>query len=256
MKLHYTTSGTGDDLVLLHGWGMNSAIWGGFLNALVERFRVTPVELPGHGESGFDPQRTSLEEWADAVLAIAPQQALWIGWSLGAQVAMQAALSAPERVSALALLAATPRFVQGDQWPHAMEGETLRQFAATLSKNHRLTLERFLSLQVQGDDEARGMLRALRRELFSRPEPQPAALESGLELLRDVDLRSRLREISCPTLWLLGERDTLAPAAVAGPLAELQPGAEIQVVPGAAHTPFLSHLEACMQRLEKFLQEQ
>jgi pimeloyl-[acyl-carrier protein] methyl ester esterase len=256
MKLHCSISGSGDDLVLLHGWGMNSAIWGAFLETLAERFRVTLVELPGHGESGFDLQHTSLEEWADEVLAVAPQRAFWIGWSLGAQVAMQAALSAPERVAALVLLAATPRFVQGEQWPHAMEGETLRQFAVTLSKNHRQTLERFLSLQVQGDSEARGRLRSLRQELFRRPQPQPAALENGLELLRSVDLRGRLREIPCPTLWLLGERDTLVPAAVADPLGELQPGAEIEVVQGAAHTPFLSHPRLCMQRLESFLQEQ
>jgi pimeloyl-[acyl-carrier protein] methyl ester esterase len=235
---------------------MNSAIWGGFPEALAERFRVTLVDLPGHGESGFDPERSSLQEWADAVLGIAPERALWVGWSLGAQVAVQAALSAPERVAALALLAATPRFVQDEGWPHAMEGETLRQFAATLSKNHRLTLERFLSLQVQGDSEARGLLRALRQELFRRPEPLPDALEAGLELLRDVDLRGRLREIRCPTLWLLGERDTLVPAASAGALAELQPGAEVEVVPGAAHTPFLSHPEACVQRLQSFIREQ
>jgi pimeloyl-[acyl-carrier protein] methyl ester esterase len=256
MSLHCSTSGSGEDLVLLHGWGMNSAIWGGFLDALAERFRVTAVELPGHGESGFDPERVSLEAWTDAVLAIVPQRAIWVGWSLGAQLALQAALSAPERVTALMLLAATPRFVQAEDWPHAMELKTLRQFAATLAKNHRLTLERFLFLQVQGDSESRSMLRVLRGELFSRPQPQPAALENGLELLRQVDLRGRLREITCPALWLLGERDTLVPAAVAGPLRELQPGAKVEVVPGAAHIPFLSHPQACMQGLEDFLREQ
>ena len=101
MRLHFTRSGTGDDLLLLHGWGMNSAIWGGFLDALRSRFRVTLVELPGHGESGFDPECSSLQGWADAVLAVAPQRALWVGWSLGAQLAIQAALSVPERVTGL-----------------------------------------------------------------------------------------------------------------------------------------------------------
>lgn len=256
MKLHCTTSGAGDDLVLLHGWGMNRAIWGGFLDILAERFRVTEIELPGHGESEYDPEHTSLGEWADAVLATVPERAIWMGWSLGAQVALQAALSKPERISSLVLLAGTPCFVQSEEWPHAMAQETLRDFAAALREDHRQTLERFLSLQVQGDSEARRMLRALRQELFSRLEPNPAALENGLNLLRDVDLRQQLKATPCPTLWLLGERDTLVPAAMAGPLAELQPGARIEVVPGAAHTPFLSHPEACMQRLESFLQEQ
>ncbi len=255
MRLHSTTIGTGEDLLLLHGWGMNRAIWGDFPHALAERFRVTLVELPGHGGSGYDPVRTSLEAWAEAVLAMAPERAVWIGWSLGASIALQAALTQPERVSALVALAGTPRFVQGEAWPHAMAQETLQQFAAALQTDHRQTLERFLSLQVQGDSEARRMLRTLRQELFSRPEPNPKALENGLDLLRDVDLRQQLKAIPCPTLWLLGERDTLVPAAMAGTLRALQPGARIEVVPQAAHTPFLSHPEACLQRLDDFLQE-
>ncbi len=256
MKLHTASLGAGSDLLLLHGWGMNRAIWGAFPDALAERFRVTLVELPGHGESGYDPQRTDLKDWANAVLAAAPKRAIWMGWSLGAQMALQAALTEPERVTALAVLAGTPRFIQGEGWPHAMAQETLKQFAAALQTDHRQTLERFLSLQVQGDSEARRMLRTLRQELFSRPEPDPTALENGLDLLRDVDLRQQLKVIPCPTLWLLGERDTLVPAAMAQSLAELQPGARIEVVPGAAHTPFLSHPEACLQRLDSFLREQ
>ena len=256
MKLHTATLGAGDDLLLLHGWGMNRAIWGAFPDALAERYRVTLVELPGHGESGYDPQCTALKDWAEAVLAVAPEQAIWVGWSLGAQVALQAALTEPKRVVALVVLAGTPRFVQGDGWPHAMAQETLKQFADALRQDHRQTLERFLSLQVQGDREARRMLRTLRQELFSRPEPDPEALENGLDLLRDVDLRQQLKAIPCPTLWLLGERDTLTPAAMAEPLAGLQPEAQIEVLPGAAHAPFLSHAGACLQRLDSLLREQ
>ena len=255
MRLHSTTIGTGEDLLLLHGWGMNRAIWGGFPDMLAERFRVTLIELPGHGESEYDPANTSLEAWAEAVLAMAPERAVWIGWSLGAPIALHAALTKSERISALVALAGTPCFVQREAWPHAMPPETLEQFAAALGTDHRQTLERFLSLQVQGDSEARRMLRTLRQELFSRPEPNPKALENGLALLRDTDLCSQLERLACPTLWLLGERDTLVPAAMAGALRALQPGARIEVVPRAAHTPFLSHPEACLQRLHDFLQE-
>ena len=79
MRLHNHTIGMGEDLLLLHGWGMNRAIWGGFPDALAERFRITLVELPGHGESEYDPACTSLDAWTEAALAVAPERAVWIG---------------------------------------------------------------------------------------------------------------------------------------------------------------------------------
>ncbi len=134
-----------------------------------------------------------------------------------------------------------------------MERGVLRQFAEALVKDPAQTLGRFLSLQTQGDDGAREALRTLRRDVAAKPEPSPHALEHGLDMLLTVDLRQQLSSIVCPVLWLLGERDTLAPAAVAEDIRSLMPKAEIEVIPGAAHAPFLSHPEACLKALGHFL---
>jgi pimeloyl-[acyl-carrier protein] methyl ester esterase len=203
MRLHSETLGSGADLVLIHGWGMNGALWGGLAESLAEQYRVTVLELPGHGHSPYEPQASSLEHWAAACLDGAPESAVWIGWSLGGQVAQRAALTAPDRVQRLMVVAGTPRFVQGPEWPHAMDEATLKQFAASLVEDHGQTLGRFLSLQVRGDDDARNMLRLLRQELAKRPQPDPAALEAGLDLLLTVDLREDLASLHCPSLWLL-----------------------------------------------------
>ncbi len=253
MKLNTLTTGAGPDLLLLHGWGMNNAVWGALPEVLSERYRVTRVELPGHGESDYDLSASTLDDWVQAVLTVAPERAHWIGWSLGATLALRAAAVRCERIASLVILAGTPRFVQDSDWPYAMTVENLRQFAAVLSKNHRLTLERFLSLQVRGDGAAREMLRALRQELFQRPLPHPAALEAGLDLLLRSDLRSQLGVIPCPMFWLLGERDTLVPAALAPALAELLPQSEIRVLERSAHVPFLSHPESCLEIIGSFL---
>jgi pimeloyl-[acyl-carrier protein] methyl ester esterase len=254
MKLSATTIGAGPDLVLLHGWGMNRAVWGGLPERLAQHYRVTLPELPGHGGSEYDAACPSLDHWVEACLDAAPERAAWIGWSLGGQIALRAALREPERVPALAVVAGTPCFVQGEGWPHAMAEETLRQFAADLAADHRHTLERFLALQVRGDREARATLRTLRHDLFERPDPVPAALRAGLDLLQGVDLRSQLPALTCPVLWLLGARDTLVPASVAGEVAQLLPQARIEVVPQAAHAPFLSHPERCFGTLREFLE--
>lgn len=254
MKLHSVTTGTGPELVLLHGWGMNRAVWGGLPERLAQHYRVILLELPGHGESEYDPACSSLDHWVEACLDAVPERAFWVGWSLGGQIALRTAVLEPGRVRALAVVAGTPRFVQGEGWSHAMLEETLRQFASELQTNHRQTLERFLALQVRGDSEARATLRTLRRDLFARPDPVPAALQAGLDLLLGVDLRRQLPALKCPVLWLLGARDTLVPVAVAGEVAQLLPQVRIEVVPKAAHAPFLSHPEHCVVALREFLE--
>ncbi|WP_428605457.1 pimeloyl-ACP methyl ester esterase BioH [Sedimenticola sp.] len=253
MKLSVETTGNGPDLVLLHGWGMNGAVWSPVLDSLSRDFRISVIELPGHGLSGYDPNWTDLDSWVEACLRAAPAKATWIGWSLGGQLAQRAALMAPDRIEGLVLVTASPRFVAGEGWPHAMALNTLMQFARALSRDHHQTLERFLSLQVQGDEAARETLRLLRQDIALRPEADPLALEQGLELLRTVDLRPGLGDIRCPTLWLFGERDTLVPADVCDELERLMPAAEILILQGCAHAPFLSHPRPCLRALKHFL---
>ena len=253
MSLHTRTVGAGPDLVLVHGWGMNAAVWAPLVEALASDYRLTLVDLPGHGESPYDAGRSALSHWAADVLEVAPRGASWIAWSLGAQVALRAALDAPERVNALMLVAGTPKFVHGDGWPQAMAAESFRQFAASLAADHQATLERFLALQVRGAEQAASTLRQLRFEVRARPLPADAALENGLELLLSTDLRAEVGMLKRPTLWLLGERDTLVPAGVGAALQHLGSDAEVQVIPGAGHAPFLSHPERTLAAFRRFL---
>jgi len=243
------------DLVLLHGWGMNNGVWQDLPDALRERCRLHPVELPGHGEAPFDPARTGLPDWADDCLERAPEQAVWLGWSLGGLVGLQAARQAPERIGALVLMTTTPRFVQARDWRPAMPEATLAQFHDALVAEPAATLERFLALQVRGSDDARGTLRRLRTRVAARPEPDPKALAAGLDLLAGEDLRGPLPDIRAPALWLFGNRDTLVPAAVAERVPVLMPGARAVVIDGAAHAPLLSHAGETAAEIERFLTE-
>ncbi len=236
-------------LVLLHGWGMNAGVWDGLPEALTQRFEPIALDLPGHGGAPFSAEQWSLDRWAKACLKQAEARladgaqsgAVWLGWSLGGLIALQAARLAPKRIGALVLMSATPRFVRAVDWQVAMPEGTLAQFHAGLLADPSGTLERFLALQVRGSDDARSLLRRLRAGMAERPAPDAAALERGLELLREEDLRGPLPDIRPPSLWLFGERDTLVPAAAAARVALLMPEAEVRVLQGAAHAPLLSH---------------
>jgi pimeloyl-[acyl-carrier protein] methyl ester esterase len=217
--------------------------------------RLTAIELPGHGHSPFQPPGNGLEDWVSACLEVAPEQSVWLGWSLGGLVAMAAALRRPERISALVLMTATPRFVQAEDWPAAMAAETLAGFHRGLLEDPAGTLQRFLALQVRGSDAGRETLRRLRREIASRPQPRAEALAEGLDLLGESDLRDRLADLACPSLWLFGDRDTLVPAAAAAGVRRLLPGARLGVIRGSSHAPFLSHPAETAAEILSFLRE-
>lgn len=245
MSVWQATGGVGPDLVLVHGWGMNAAVWEPLLPALEARWRVTRIELPGHGES--EPISGGLDAWVDACLDAAPDQASWLGWSLGGLISLAAAQRAPERFHQLCLMAATPSFVQRDGWSCAMPAATFTQFAENLSKDVDTTLRRFLALQVRGSDDARALLRQLGEALNERPAASDEALQDGLALLLNSDLRIAVQGLPVPVSWLLGERDTLVPVALAEALVP-QP---VEIVTGAAHAPFLSHPYAFIEWLEQ-----
>ena len=148
------------------------------------------VDLPGHGHSD------ALRPWTlEAVVEslerrFANAAALSVlGWSLGGAVALAWARRVPSRISRLVLVATTPKFIAAGDWPHAMTEETLVRFADELRVAFKPTLLRFLTLQVQGSDEGRATLAALRHQLFSRGEPDPAMLADALASLRAIDLR-------------------------------------------------------------------
>lgn len=255
MNRHATASEAAAELVFLHGWGMNAAVWRHWLADFSPEVRLRSLELPGHGHSPWDPAWTTLGDWAEACLEAAPERAVWVGWSLGGLVALEAALRAPRRVAGLVQLTATPRFVRAADWPAAMEAATLARFHAELRADPAATLPRFLALQVRGGEAAHATLRRLRRELAGSPAPVDGALNIGLALLRDSDLRARLRHLSCPSLWLFGRHDTLVPGDTAAALAALLPEARWHVIPGAAHAPWLSHPGETEAEMRSFLQD-
>jgi pimeloyl-[acyl-carrier protein] methyl ester esterase len=68
-------------------------------------------------------------------------------------------------------------------------------------------------------------------------------------------LRDRLGDIDCPTLLLMGERDTLVPVNAGHAASELFPDAQLEVIAGAGHAPFLVAPEVVAGRINNFLCE-
>jgi pimeloyl-[acyl-carrier protein] methyl ester esterase len=237
---------------LLHGWGLHGGIWDGVREALAERFRVHVVDLPGYGTSPACEPYT-LEAIAHTVARALPEHTHVVGWSLGGQVALQWAKLAPQQIGKLILIGTTPCFRQREDWTHGLTNPVMAEFAASLEQDYEGTLKRFLSLQARSGDEARATIVALREKLFARGKPSIETLRAGLAILSELDLREELGSIQQDTLVIHGSHDTLTPPAAGQWLAQVLPHAQFEMVRGAAHAPFLSHLQATLDAMTRFL---
>lgn len=254
MSLHVETLGSGAPLLLIHGWGMHGGVWAEVAQKLAEEFQVHTVDLPGYGASTALPE-TDLESLVQALSARFREPLVVCGWSLGGQVALHWALREPEKVQRLILVTSTPCFAEREDWLFGMAAEVLEQFAAELEQSHVATLRRFIALQLRGSQNEREILALLRERLFSRGEPDKAALRAGLMILRDADLRETLQDIKQPTLVVGGQRDKLTPPEASYYLAQAMPSARVVEMEGAAHAPFLSHPDIFVDHVKSFLHE-
>ncbi len=252
MSLRVHRCGTsGPLLIFVHGWGFTGSVWESVMARLEASYRCLAVDLPGFGSSPPLECEYSLRNIAGKLAADLPPDARWIGWSLGSLVAMQVAIDHPSSVGSLVLVAGTPRFIRGNDWPQALDARLLDSFGRDLLQHYDQTLSRFIMLQVQGSSGARDVARSLRHGLRQAPRPRSEVLAAGLRLLRETDLRRSLSAISCPVTVLLGERDTLVPLGVGKDLQTLCPDWHIEIMPGAGHAPFLSNPELFCDRLTR-----
>ena len=136
MSLRVDTIGSGPPLVLLHGWAMHGGLFAPLVDAMRTQRTLHVVDLPGHGHNRDCGVPLTLAACADAVLDAAPD-APWCGWSLGGLIALHAASKYPERIPALAMLCATPKFVVADDWPNGMPADVFRGFAEGLRSDWR-----------------------------------------------------------------------------------------------------------------------
>lgn len=246
------------DIVLLHGWGMNSLVWDDIMPGLLKQHRVTVIDLPGLGRSPVPGGDYNLDYLTRHVAEVAPGNAIWMGWSLGGLIAMNMAIQHPERVSALVSVASTPSFVtrndQHGQWHCAMPEKILNGFMEIFEEDAEGTLIRFLALQCKDSPTIRKDIKKLKEMVYFYGLPAPQALRHGLQILRSEDLRSQLKQINCPTLFVLGRYDNLVPVGVSQAIHEYMPDADVAIIEETAHAVIISSPELFLTAVDEFFQ--
>ena len=230
---------------------MNKQIWNGVLDSLSPELldRVTVVDMPGYGNNTETLERYDIDELAGWLKSVVKKPSYIIGWSLGGLLAIKFAHHNPDLTVGVGLVASTPKFMEEGDWP-GIKPNVLAMFSKQLLVDHKDTVKRFLKIQALGSESMRADLKQIQDWVFSVPDPKVEALDAGLTMLQNVDLREEFSSITVPVSVLLGRLDSLVPNSVEQKFIDLLSGAKITVMPGVSHAPFISKKEQFIKWLQ------
>ena len=215
-SLAYDVAGRADApaALLLHDLPDDRRVWRVLASAMAEDFRVITPDLRGLGQSGWpaeaEPETVpppTLSDYAGDLVAILDAErvpaAAVIGAGFGADVALQLALDAPERVELIALAGVAPLAGEAQR-----EGQSLRGEQGSLAARFGMARAAARAAAPLAEGYLRDSLRLRYRTMNA--DAFAAACEA--QAMRE-DRRGRLASLAVPALVVVGERDPALPAA-------------------------------------------
>ncbi len=202
-------------LVLLHGITDNALTWAPVLDRIDSRCRVVAPDFRGHGESDKPDAWYDAEAYADDVRHLIDQvfgePALVLGHSLGGVVAVQAGVTARERVRALFLEDPPLYFVNNLNDTYRSLFEAMVTMARTLQDGSR-SRDDWFEVMANAPDPYSGRPgietmgeEKIRLRLDSIGMMRPKALEDGLAGSLHWDTDAVLRGLACPVTLMTGD---------------------------------------------------
>ena len=240
-----------NEMVLLHGWGMNQGVWQVIMPELTffHDGAVRCLDLPGFGNAQSIPTPYTLHAAAELLSSELNEGSILVGWSLGGLFALYIAAHWPDKVAKVVLVASTPFFAQHDDWP-GIKPDVLNAFKDQLVSHREKTIERFLAIQAMGSESARDDIKQLKLLLNQYPAPKEQALSAGLDILQHDDLRAMFAQLTVPIVGIFGRLDALVPYRALKKMQALQPNFDYEVIDKASHAPFISHKAAFITALK------
>jgi 3-oxoadipate enol-lactonase len=237
--LAFEIAGTGEPLVLVHAGVADRRMWDPQWPAFARAHRVIRYDLRGYGESL--PPSGPWSQHADLLGLLAELgigRAHVVGTSVGAGIAVEAALAQPQAIGALILAAPGGALYGGATddlrpiWHDEVEALDRGDLDAAVEVNLRAWVDGPSRPADAVDPAIRAFVGVMQRDAFELPEwDADGAPETELE----PPAHARLTEVACPTLIVVGEADQAATRDAAHRLATEIPGAGYVSVPDVAH---------------------
>jgi len=253
MTLHRTVDGDGPAVLLVHAGIADSRMWEPLAERLVAAgYRTVAPDLQGFGRTPLEPGIVSNAGDLVALLdELGIDRAAVVGASFGGRVALELALRAPERVSALALLGSS---LDAFEWSDDLETFDAEETAAlerddvedAVTANVRMWVTR---RGRAADPAVAELVATMQRDAFAAQIGVEAELEAN-----DPPVADRLGEIAAPALAAVGADDVEDFHGIARRLATELPNAEpVVTIEGAAHLPALERPDDVAAVLLPFL---
>jgi 3-oxoadipate enol-lactonase len=251
VKLHYSESGQGPPVVLLHGFPLTSAIWTQQRQRLADHYRVITPDLRGHGQSPAPAGVYAMEALAGDVLALLDslriEKAVIMGHSMGGYVTLAAWRLASERFPALGL-------IDSQAGADTAEGRQGRMQLAekVAAQGTQVAADAMLSRLFAPSIEAGGPVwEQVRQMIMNTPQAGIIGALNGMAVRPDS--HPILPTIDVPVLIVTGDQDKIIPLAIAETMTAAFSKATLKVIANAGHMTMLEQPEATTKAIEEFL---
>lgn len=235
-------------LTLLHGFTQTGCSFDPLLSELSRHFDVVAPDLPGHGARS--PAPAPVEETV-RLLAEDGGRGCWLGYSMGARLALRLALDRPELVDRLVLVSGTAGIEDGAE------------------RAARRQVDEALAASIEAEDVEAFLERWLAQPMFAGLSPEAAGLDArrqntvgglagALRLLGQGAFEpvwDRLLDLRMPVLLMAGENDDAYCEQALRLGAWLGQNATLAMVPGAGHACHLEAPETFLDLAVRFLSE-
>lgn len=218
ISLHYTVQGTGEPLLLLHGFGSCAADWGSMAAGLSTTYKVISIDARGHGQSTNPRGKFSHAQSAEDVRALMDtlgiKHARALGFSSGGITLLHLATQHPDRLSQMVVVGATNYF------PPA--ARAILQ-SATMNDLPPEVLDEYRQCASRGEVQVRSLVDQFRALGFSK---------------NDTDIKAaELARITARTLIVHGDRDMFFPVDIPVGLYQSIGKSALWIVPNGGHSP-------------------
>ena len=243
-------------IVMVHGFSHSLESWDDWAAGLSDDYRVIRMDLPGHGLTGPDPQeRYSVPETVDflgqVLDALAVEEVVLAGNSLGGLVAWRYAADNPERVSKLVLVSPGGYSINGVTEDPVAVPLAIRLFMSDAPEG----VVNAATASLYGNPEALDLADAERIFTLMRGEGIPQALIRRLEVFTLPDPTDDLARVDVPTLILWGEADAMVPVEHGSRFVSDMPDARLITYEGVGHLAHDEASEATLSDVRSFLEE-
>lgn len=254
LHIAYTDAGRGPALLLFHAFPLSRHMWDPLIPALADRFRIIAPDLPGFGGSEAREEQPSLETYAQDAAALLDtlsiQRAVLGGLSMGGYIALAFYRLFPQRVRALIL---------ADTRPQADSPETRQareQLITLVDTDGTAALADALLPRLLAPESAECNPQLVDQVHAMIEHASILGVIAALRAMMDrPDATTLLPQITCPTLIIVGENDTVTPKADAEVMAARLPRAKLIVIPDAGHLSNLERPDVFNRAVRDFLTE-